>query len=220
MTLKTKTLGLGFASLLLVAGCVEPRAFDPNDPNRNTREGAIAGAVAGGLIGAATGDGNRTDDALRGAAIGAVAGGITGNVLDRQARELANSFSNGDIDVINTGDELIVRMPNAILFPVDSANLNAGLRSDLLVLSDSINRYPGTIVSVVGHTDNTGSAAYNQDLSERRAQSVASVLRSGGVSSGRLAVSGAGENRPIATNATAEGRAQNRRVDITITPVN
>ncbi len=86
------------------------------------------------------------------------------------------------------------------------------------MLADSLNKYPQSIVTVTGHTDNTGSAGYNQDLSERRASSVASVLRTGGVSSSRIRIRGAGENQPIATNQTAAGRAQNRRVDITITP--
>jgi outer membrane protein OmpA-like peptidoglycan-associated protein len=170
------------------------------------------------LLGAITGDGSRGDDIVRGAVIGGVAGGIAGNIMDRQAAELRNEFGNGEIEVINTGNELIVRMPNAILFATDSAALNPNLRSDLFVLADSLNKYPQSIVTVTGHTDNTGSAGYNQDLSERRATSVASVLRSGGVSSSRIRVVGAGENRPIATNQTAAGRAQNRRVDITITP--
>jgi len=98
------------------------------------------------------------------------------------------------------------------------AALNPNLRSDLFVLAESLNKYPQSVVTVTGHTDNTGSAAYNQDLSQRRAASVASVLRSGGVDSFRVRTVGAGENSPIATNQTAAGRAQNRRVDITITP--
>ena len=122
--------------------------------------------------------------------------------------------------MINTGSELIVRMPEAILFEVDSAALNPQLRSDLFVLAESLNKYPNSVVTVTGHTDNTGTAGYNQNLSERRAQSVASVLRSGGVSGGRIDVVGAGESQPIATNQTAAGRALNRRVDITITPTN
>ena len=93
-----------------------------------------------------------------------------------------------------------------------------GLRA--FVLSESLNKYPNSVVTVTGHTDNTGTAGYNQNLSERRAQSVASVLRSGGVSGGRIDVMGAGESQPIATNQTAAGRALNRRVDITITPTN
>ena len=218
MTFTRKPLLLGAASLLALTACSDPSQFPGTDGDR-TRQGAIAGAAVGAVLGGTRESGSdRLRNAAVGAAIGAAAGGLIGNALDAQAEELRNDFGNGQIDVINTGSELIVRMPEAILFATDSASLNPQLRSDLFVLSESLNKYPNSIVTVTGHTDNTGSAAYNQDLSERRAQSVASVLRSGGVASGRLNVVGAGESRPIATNQTAEGRAQNRRVDITITP--
>ena len=140
--------------------------------------------------------------------------------MDRQAAELRNDFGNGDIEVINTGNELIVRMPNAILFDTDSAALKGNLRSDLFVLADSLNKYPQSIVTVTGHTDNTGSAAYNQDLSERRANAVTNVLLDGGVAFSRVRSIGAGEGQPIASNQTAAGRQQNRRVDISIRPTN
>lgn len=211
---------LGVAGLLVLSACAtDPARFPGTDGNR-TQEGAIAGAALGGLVGAITGDGNRGDDILRGAVIGGAAGAIAGNIMDRQAAELRNDFGNGNIEVINTGNELIVRMPEAILFATDSAALNPNLRSDLFVLAESLNKYPQSIVTVTGHTDNIGSAAYNQDLSQRRAQSVSSVLRTGGVASSRIRTVGAGESQPIATNQTAAGRAQNRRVDITITPTN
>ncbi|MGR3511253.1 MAG: OmpA family protein [Paracoccaceae bacterium] len=209
---------LGVAGIMTLSACATDPSQFPGTEGQRTQQGAIAGAALGGVLGAITGDGNRGDDIVRGAVIGGVAGAVTGNIMDRQAAELRNDFGNGDIEVINTGNELIVRMPEAILFATDSAALNPNLRNDLFVLADSLNKYPQSVVTVVGHTDNTGSAGYNQDLSERRASSVASVLRSGGVSSSRLRVVGAGENRPIATNQTAAGRAQNRRVDITITP--
>jgi outer membrane protein OmpA-like peptidoglycan-associated protein len=161
---------------------------------------------------------DRVRNAAVGAAIGAAAGAAIGYSLDQQAAELSNDFDNGQIGVINTGNELIVRMPEGILFATDSASLNGQVRSDLFVLSDSLNKYPQSVVTVVGHTDSTGTAAYNQDLSERRARAVAAVLREGGVASSRIRVVGAGESQPIATNQTAAGRQQNRRVDITITP--
>ena len=215
-----KSIVLGAAGLVVLSACATDPSQYPGTDGDRTRQGAIAGAALGGVIGAITGDGNRGDDIVRGAVIGGVAGAVTGNIMDRQAAELRNDFSNGDIEVIRSGDDLIVRMPNAILFATDSASLNPGLRSDLFVLAESLNKYPQSIVTVTGHTDNTGSAAYNQDLSERRAVSVSSVLRSGGVSSSRIRTVGAGESRPIATNQTAAGRQQNRRVDITITPTN
>lgn len=218
-TMRNKTsIALGVAGIMTLTACATDPSQYPGTEGNRTQEGAVAGAALGGIIGAITGDGNRGDDIVRGAVIGGVAGAVTGNIMDRQAAELRNDFGNGQIEVINTGNELIVRMPEAILFATDSSALNTNLRSDLFVLADSLNKYPQSIVTVTGHTDNTGSAGYNQDLSERRASSVAAVLRSGGVSSSRLRVVGAGENRPIATNQTASGRAQNRRVDITITP--
>ena len=135
-------------------------------------------SILGGVIGAVTGSGSRADDIVTGAIVGGIAGGVAGNIMDRQAAELRNDFGNGDIEVINTGNELIVRMPNAILFDTDSAALKGNLRSDLFVLADSLNKYPQSIVTVTGHTDNTGSAAYNQDLSERRANATKSARQS------------------------------------------
>lgn len=218
-TMRNKTsIVLGVAGIMALTACATDPSQYPGTEGQRTQQGAIAGAALGGVLGAITGDGNRGDDIVRGAVIGGVAGAVTGNIMDRQAAELRNDFDDSRIQVIRSGDDLIVRMPEAILFATDSAALNPQLRSDLFVLADSLNKYPRSIVTVTGHTDNTGSAGYNQDLSERRASSVAAVLRSGGVSSSRIRVVGAGENRPIATNQTAAGRAQNRRVDITITP--
>jgi len=128
-------------------------------------------------------------------------------------RDLGNN-----IDVINTGDELIVRMPQDILFAFDSDRVRPDLRADLFTLADSLQRYPDTTVQIIGHTDNVGSASYNQNLSERRASSVGSVLVNAGVPGSRLRIFGAGEDQPIASNLTEEGRAQNRRVDIVIRP--
>ena len=206
----------GAVATLTLAAC-DTQTYDPNDPNRNTRQGAIAGALGGAVIGAATGRGSRADDILIGAAVGGAGGAAVGSVLDRQARDLRGSMSN-NVDIINTGSELVVRMPNAILFPVDSAQVSGQSQSDLYALAQNLNQYPNSTVTVVGHTDNTGSAAYNQTLSERRAMSVASVLRGAGVSGGRIRAVGAGENQPIASNLSEAGRSQNRRVEITITP--
>ncbi len=212
--MQTRKLAVGAAAsaVLFLAAC-EPEPFNPNDPNANARTAAIGGAVIGGLLG--RGD---TDDVVRGAAIGAAAGALIGNAMDNQARELANSLDS-DIGVIRSGDDIIVRMPQDILFAIDSAAVNSALRDDLLVLADSLNRYPDTVVSIVGHTDNTGDAGYNLDLSDRRALAVAGILRQGGVSPSRLRAFGAGEDEPIASNLNAAGRALNRRVEITISPL-
>jgi outer membrane protein OmpA-like peptidoglycan-associated protein len=199
---------LGLATL---AGCVQ------TGPATNTQMGVATGAVIGGLIGAnADSDDPRTATAAA-AAIGAVVGGAIGAQLDRQKAELDQGFTN-DIDVINTGSELIVRMPNGILFDVDSAALRPQVQADLNVLAGNLLRYPNSTVQITGHTDNTGSWQHNRDLSLRRAQSVASVLAAGGVSPVRLQTFGAGYDQPIASNLTPEGRQQNRRVEITIRP--
>ncbi len=183
----------------------------------NTQIGTASGAIIGGLIGAnADSDNPRTATAAA-AAIGAVVGGAIGQQLDRQKAELDQGFTN-DIDVINTGSELIVRMPNGILFDVDRADLRPQVQSDLNVLAANLLRYPNSTVLITGHTDDTGSFQYNRDLSLRRAQSVASQLSAGGVSPARLQTFGAGYDQPIASNLTPEGRQANRRVDITIRP--
>lgn len=202
--------------ILAVAGAMALTACSSTGGNQ-TEIGAATGAVLGGLFGATRDGDNSALKTAAGAAVGAAIGGAIGQQLERQKAELDQGFTN-DIDVINTGSELIVRMPNGILFDVDSAGLRPQVRSDLNVLSGSLLRYPNSTVFVTGHTDNTGSAAYNQDLSQRRAQSVASVLTAGGVNPSRLVVSGRGEDQPIASNLTEEGRQQNRRVEITIRP--
>jgi outer membrane protein OmpA-like peptidoglycan-associated protein len=109
-------------------------------------------------------------------------------------------------------------MPQDLLFAVDSAAVRPDLRADLSAVASSLLRYPNSRIEVIGHTDNTGAAAYNQDLSQRRAVSVAGVLREGGVPGARIAAFGRGEDQPIASNLTPEGRAQNRRVEIIIRP--
>lgn len=209
------TLLAAAAGILTLSACTDPMTGDPN----RTRSGALTGAAIGAVLGGTRESGSdRLKNAAIGAALGAGAGAIVGNVLDKQAAELRSDFSNSQIDVVNNGDELIVRMPQDILFATDSSTVAAGLRGDLGVLAQNLLRYPNSIVEVVGHTDNTGAAAYNQDLSQRRAQAVTSILSSNGVPSSRLRSVGRGESAPIASNLTPQGRAQNRRVDIVIRP--
>ncbi len=218
MITKTSLLA-AVAGVMALTACTAPTT-QTNNPRQRTGEGALIGGVLGAATGVALGDDEeaRRRGAAIGAVVGAGIGAAIGYNLDQQAAELRRDFDDGRIQIINAGDHLIVRMPQDILFPVDSAAVNSSLRDDLRVLASSLQRYPNSTVQVVGHTDNTGSAAYNQDLSERRARSVASVLINSGVNSRRLQTFGAGENNPIASNLTAEGRAQNRRVDITIRP--
>ncbi len=118
----------------------------------------------------------------------------------------------------NTGEELIVTLPEGILFDTDSAAIRAMLQSDLRALAQNLQTYPDTTVDVIGHTDNTGSSGYNMDLSSRRASAVAGVLLEEGVAPWRVRSFGRGETEPVASNLTPEGRQQNRRVEIFIRP--
>ena len=212
-----RPIALASAAVLALAACDSMN--DPMNPNRNAQRGAATGAAIGAVAGIITGDTSeeRARRAAAGAIIGAAAGGIIGNELDKQEAELRQQLG-PNVGIVNTGDRLIVTMPQDILFATDSAQLTGSLQSDLLAVARSLNSYPNTTVQVVGHTDNTGSAAYNQDLSQRRAQAVTSVLIQGGVNPGRIRTIGRGEDAPIASNLTAEGRAQNRRVEIVIIP--
>ncbi|MCU0903911.1 MAG: OmpA family protein [Tabrizicola sp.] len=216
MMMKTPLI-LAAASTLALTACVDPNAF-PDDPNARQRQGAIIGGLTGAVAGVAVaGDGDEFKGALIGGALGAGTGALIGADLDRQAAELRGSL-NSNISVTNTGEFLIVNMPQDLLFAVDSAAVRPDLRADLSAVAASLLRYPNSTIEVIGHTDNTGTVAYNQDLSQRRAVAVASILRESGVPGGRIAAFGRGMDQPVASNQTPAGRAQNRRVEIIIRP--
>lgn len=213
MMMKTPLI-LASVSLLALTACVAP---NPDDPNARAKNGAIQGGLIGAVLGGASGGNDAFKKAVVGGVIGAAVGGAIGSTLDAQAAELRGSL-NSNISVTNTGEYLIVNMPQDLLFATDSATLRSDLTQDINAVASSLLRYPNSKIEVIGHTDNTGSAAYNQDLSQRRAVSVAEVLRNNGVPSGRIVSYGRGEDAPIASNLTPAGRAQNRRVEIIIRP--
>jgi outer membrane protein OmpA-like peptidoglycan-associated protein len=124
----------------------------------------------------------------------------------------------GNVGIVNNGQNLTVTLPQDILFATNSTSVSGAAQGNLATLANSLRQYPNSTVNVIGHTDDVGDAAFNFDLSQRRAQAVSSVLANYGVSSARIRSIGRGEDQPVATNLTAEGRAQNRRVDIVITP--
>ena len=216
MTLSKLSLSTALCGAFLLSACTEGGFSDPNDPNRQAKQGAAIGAGVGALAGVIAG--NDTKDAVIGAAIGAAGGALIGSQLDRQEADLRAQLGNNNVSIQNTGDRLIVTLPQDILFATNSATLRPDLQRDLRTVGQSLLAYPDTTVQVVGHTDNTGEASFNFDLSQRRAQSVAAVLSSEGVPSFRIQSIGRGEDQPIASNLTPEGRAQNRRVEIVILP--
>lgn len=203
------------ASLMLATACTDPNG-GPNGYQKTK-----SGAVIGGLVGAATGalaSDDKGKGAVIGGLVGAAGGAAIGNALDRQEADLRRNLDNSQIQITNTGDRLIVTMPQDILFATDSSTVSGGLRSDLYTVAQSLQNYPNSTVQVIGHTDNTGSAEYNQSLSERRAAAVTQVLADGGVPYARIRSFGRGEDQPVASNLSEAGKAQNRRVEIVILP--
>lgn len=222
MTFKTPLI-LSTLGILALTACVpadpyaQPYGAQPTNGQLGPRaqSGALIGAMAGGLLGSQSSDDRLLKTAV-GAGIGAIVGGAIGTTLDQQAQELRGI--NGQFNVTNMGDYLVVNMPQDVLFGVDSASLRPDLTRDIKSVAQNLLRYPNSQIQIVGHTDNTGSASYNQDLSQRRAVSVANVLRESGVPNARISAFGRGEDQPIASNLTPEGRAKNRRVEIIIRP--
>ncbi|MFC3392949.1 OmpA family protein [Aidingimonas halophila] len=209
------------AAVILVAGCA---TTDPNtgETRRNkTATGAGIGAAVGAVAGALSGDGSssRRDRALIGAAVGAAAGGGIGAYMDRQEEELRERMQGTGIGVERSGDDITLNMPDSVTFDFDSSDLTNEARRALDDVTEVLNAYPDTRIDIAGHTDSTGAEDYNQRLSERRAESVGTYLRQGGITSSRLSMTGYGESRPVASNDTDSGRAQNRRVEITLSPI-
>ncbi len=179
-----------------------------------TAVGAGIGAVVGGVLGHQI---NHKNGRYVGAVLGALAGGAIGRYMTQQQRDLEKLLSSSGISVTRIDDATIkLNLPESITFAVNKSHLNPAVYPSLSRIATVLNKYPKTAVHVLGFTDSTGSAAYNMKLSQRRARSAANYLAGQGVVSGRLAVRGYGESFPIASNANAFGRSQNRRAEIYI----
>lgn len=202
------------AAPLALAGCVTDPVTGQQSASKTAVYG-LGGAAVCGIVGALThgGKGAR-NSALACGAIGAGVGGY----MDYQAKKLRESLANTDVKVEQQGNQIKLVMPENVTFATNSATLSANARDALTAASKTLIQYPDTTLTINGHTDNTGSDAINDPLSRNRAQSVASFLQSQGVASSRLTTAGHGSRQPVASNATQEGRAQNRRVEILINP--
>jgi outer membrane protein OmpA-like peptidoglycan-associated protein len=203
---------------IAAGGCETLQEASTSPDYAKTRRDAAYGAAGGAVIGLLT-HGDKLQNALIGAALGGIAGGAIGNYQDRQERKLREQLAGTGVDVVRKQDNLTLNLPSNITFGTNSADLSANFYPVLDKVGATLQEYGDTVIEVAGHTDSTGSAAYNKALSERRAQSVAAYLTSRGVKSQRLIIIGDGEDHPVATNATAEGRQRNRRVELTIVPV-
>ena len=204
--------------LTLAATACTTNPYTGEKEASKTGMGAGIGAASGAILGAIAGGGKRKN-VLLGAGIGALAGGGVGYYMDKQDNELRAQLQNTGVSVTRDGDNIILNMPGNITFATGSSDINADFFAVLNSVALVVNKYEKTYIDIIGHTDNVGGAAMNQRLSEARANSVARYLESQKVLPARIITSGMGMNNPVASNSTPEGRAQNRRVEIVLTPI-
>ena len=222
MNIKALKVFLAAASLTVVlSGCETLDAYTQESKTSSATKGAVIGAIAGAVVGLASGDDavERRQRALIGAGVGALAGGAVGAYMDRQEAELRAELQGSGVSVTRIGDNITLNMPGNITFATNSSDLSPAFFDVLNSVGKVLTKFDQTVVEVAGHTDSTGSDAYNQALSERRATSVASYLQSQSINPQRMITIGLGESMPVADNATPEGRQANRRVEITMVPV-
>lgn len=213
-----KKIVLSVVATAVLASACTTDPYTGEQKVSNTAGGAVLGGLAGAALGTLAG-GNDRRNALIGAGIGALAGGAIGSVMDQNENALRQQLQGTGVSVTRVGNQIVLNMPSDITFATDQDSVKASFYPVLNSVALVLKKYNQTTVDVFGHTDSTGSDQHNFDLSQRRALSVANYLSSQGVDSRRFAVTGFGKTRPVAPNSTAEGRAQNRRVEIQLSPL-
>jgi len=218
--MKVKGIGI-LAAAVTLAACTTLDPYTREEQAARAQRNALIGAAAGAVAGLITGDSSmeRKKRAIVGAGIGALAGGAAGAYMDRQEARLRADLDRTGVSVTRVGNNITLNMPGNVTFATDSANLNAGFYEVLNSVGLVVNEFEQTVIEVAGHTDSTGSNAYNQQLSEQRAASVAAYLRTRSVVGERIIEIGMGEERPVAENETPAGRQANRRVELTLVPL-
>ncbi|MCH8070990.1 MAG: OmpA family protein [Proteobacteria bacterium] len=207
-----------------LSGCETFKTINPftQEPETsNAAKGAMIGAAAGVAVGLASGDDavERRQRALILAGVGALAGGAIGYYMDQQEAKLRAELQGTGVSVTRIGDNITLNMPGNVTFATNSSDLSPAFFDVLSSVSKVLAEFDQTVVEVAGHTDSSGSEAYNQSLSERRASSVAHYLQSQGIINERLLTVGLGESMPVADNSLSSGKQLNRRVEITMVPV-
>jgi len=219
--MKSKILVALLATLALSA-CTTTNPYTGESQLSNTSGGALigagGGALAGALVGVATGGDPRVG-ALIGAGVGGLTGAGIGSYMDQQEAELRAQLQGTGVSVTRIGQNIILNMPSNITFAVDKATIQPQFNETLISVGLVLKKFNKTVVDVYGHTDSSGSDSYNQDLSQRRAVAVATILANQGVDQRRFFIEGRGETDPIASNSTESGRSQNRRVEIQLSPI-
>jgi outer membrane protein OmpA-like peptidoglycan-associated protein len=212
------TIMLAASSSMTACSTINP--YTEEKQTSKATEGSAIGGVLGAILGAATASkGHRTENALIAGGIGAIAGGGAGYYMDVQDAKLRQKLEGTGVRVAREGNNIHLTMPGDVTFTTGSADLNSRFFEVLDSVALVLQEYKSTLVTVAGYTDSTGSAEFNQKLSERRASTVAMYLHGRGVVKERLAAIGYGEQHPVASNGDAEGRAKNRRVEITLEPI-
>ena len=205
----------------LVGACSTINPYTREEQTSKAAKGAAIGAAVGAVAGVLTGGNSRErrSRALIGAGLGGLTGGGVGYYMDVQEAKLRKQLEGTGVSVTRNGDEITLNMPSHVTCASNSADLNSQFFTPLDGVVLVVKEYEKTLVDVLGHTDNTGGQALNQQLSERRAATVGDYLVSRGIATGRVVKQGFGFSRPVASNDTPEGRAQNRRVEIVLSPI-
>lgn len=211
---------LALVVAISVAACSTINPYTGEQQTSNATKGSAIGGVAGAILGAAAASRHdRAKGALLGAGIGAIAGGGAGYYMDVQEAKLRQQLQGTGVRVTRDGNNIRLIMPGDVTFETNSANLDGQFFSVLNSVALVLKEYGSTLVTIAGYTDSTGRAEYNQQLSEKRASTVALYLNGRGVVKERLAAIGHGEKNPVGSNNTTDGRAKNRRVEITLDPI-
>lgn len=220
--MKKFVIAAALTAPMVIAGCTT-NPYTGEQQSSRTARNAVIGAAGGAIVGAVIGNNTGGGDATKGAIIGATTGGLTGGAIgvyqDRQEARLRQELQATGVRVVRNGNDITLIMPGNITFDTNQSSIRQDFFATLNSVGKVIQEFDQTVVLVQGHTDSTGSDSYNDQLSVKRAESVGNYLVAQGVMPARIEAQGYGERQPIADNATEAGRAQNRRVEIQLVPI-
>ncbi|MDY6797871.1 MAG: OmpA family protein [Pseudomonadota bacterium] len=218
--MKKSILAVSMVAALGLGGCMTYDPYTGEEKTSSATKGSIIGAIGGAAVGAATSSkSDRGKGALIGAASGAAVGGGIGYYMDRQEAQLRRKLEGSGVRVVRNGDQIDLVMPGNITFDVNQSTIKPSFQDTLESVAVVLKEFDKTSIRIEGHTDSTGSRDYNQLLSERRAGAVRDFLLDQGIDASRTRAVGYGPRQPIASNDTAAGREQNRRVELTLVPM-
>ncbi|OEK09876.1 hypothetical protein A8C32_10220 [Flavivirga aquatica] len=215
-----KNIGIAFLTLLLTMSLINCKAVqNANNKQKGGVIGATGGAILGAIIGNNVGKGGNGElGAVIGGVIGGGAGVLIGSKMDKQAQKIEEEIPGAEVKRVDNGIVVTFDENSGVYFATNKFNINAASKATLNKLIAVFKEYPDTNILVVGHTDSAGDESYNMTLSKNRAYAVTNYFSNNGLSSGRFTTNWFGEKQPMYNNATAEGRAKNRRVNIAIVP--